>query len=137
VQIAEVFISKEIPEEMSMRVLGAVVLLIALSGCQTKQIQEMNYTERKQLAAELEKQCLEQGVKAKSPEMSTCFAAEVQREQYTRFQNSERLNNGFAAMGQGISNASRSYSNAAQAANNRNISCTSQRYGTMVRTNCY
>ena len=120
-----------------MRVLGAVILLIALSGCQTKQIQEMNYTERKQLAAELEKRCLEQGVKAKSPEMSNCFAAEVQREQYTRFQNGERLSNGFAAMGQGISNASQSYATAAQAANNRQISCTSQRYGTMVRTNCY
>lgn len=57
-----------------------VMGLLALASCQTKTVEEMNYTERKALAAELTQRCYAQGVKPNSPEFEACARVEVQRE---------------------------------------------------------
>lgn len=61
-----------------------VMGLLVLSSCQTKTVEEMNYTERKALAAELTQRCYAQGVKAGSPEFDACARVEVQREAAVR-----------------------------------------------------
>lgn len=67
-----------------MKIRVAVLLaVVALSGC-TKTVEEMNYTERKALGAELVKRCVGQGIDPKSPEMKKCTDAEGQREVYSR-----------------------------------------------------
>lgn len=63
-----------------MKIRVAVLLaVVALSGC-TKTVEEMNYTERKALGAELVKRCMGQGIDPKSPEMNKCTYAEAQSE---------------------------------------------------------
>lgn len=100
---------------MGVRMRVAVALLAALvaSGCQTKQIQEMSYKEKQDLAGQIVLRCTEQGVKSDTPEMRACIASEVQRENYTRQKNQAQFNRGMAAMSAGFANASRSYSAAA------------------------
>lgn len=99
--------------------------LVFLAGCQTKTVEEMNYTERKALAAELTKRCYAQGVKPNSPEFEACARVEVQREAYTRRDNKARFERGMAGIGQGLQNASQGYYRAAaQSQANRTVTCT-------------
>lgn len=88
---------------------GAVVL----AGCQTQQIQEMNYSERKALAEQIVQRCYAQGVKADTPEMRLCTAAEVQAENAKRQNNLAQARRSQRAIAQGLQNASRSYPQAA------------------------
>ncbi len=105
--------------------------LALLASCQTKPIEEMSYTERKTLAAEIAKRCVEQGVSPKNQqEMRRCFDIEAQREVYTRRRNQMILDD----IGEGIEKGTASY-NAANA--NRPVHCTSQTFGTTTTTNCY
>lgn len=83
-------------------------------GCQTKQIQEMSYSEKQKLAGEIVQRCIDQGVKHDTPEMRACLQSEVQREHYTRQQNEIRLRRSMAAIGTGLNNVSQSYSAAAR-----------------------
>lgn len=54
--------------------------LVVLSACQTKTVEEMNYSERKDLAQQIAQRCYAQGVKPGSAEYEQCSAVEVQRE---------------------------------------------------------
>ena len=96
-----------------MRTAVAILAALIVSGCQTKQIQEMSYKEKQDLAGQIVLRCMEQGVKSDTPEMRTCIASEVQRENYSRQKNQAQLNRSMAAIGTGLGNASRSYSAAA------------------------
>lgn len=116
-----------------------MVGMIVLAGCQTKTVEEMNYTERKSLAAELTKRCYAQGVKANSPEFEACARVEVQREALARHENKARFNRGMAAMGRGFQNASDGYYRAAaQTSANRSVTCNSRPMGAgTYTTSCY
>lgn len=56
-----------------------LVIAVALCGC-TKTVEEMSYSERKALAAEITQRCYAQGVKPGSSEYADCSRVEVQRE---------------------------------------------------------
>lgn len=64
--------------------IAVIAACVALAGCQTKTVEEMNYSERKALAAEITKRCYDQGVKPNSAEYNQCSQVEVQREVATR-----------------------------------------------------
>lgn len=105
---------------------------VLIASCQTKPIEEMSYTERKALAAEIVKRCIDQGVSPKNQrEMRRCTDIEAQREVYTRRRNQEMLDD----IGEGIEKGAASYNAAANAS--RPVHCTSQTIGTMTTTNCY
>lgn len=97
-----------------MRLYALALCAVIVSGCQTKQIQEMSYSEKQKLAGEIVQRCVDQGVKHDTPEMRACLQSEVQREHYTRQQNQIRFRRSMAAIGTGLSNASQSYSAAAR-----------------------
>lgn len=67
---------------MKIRV-ALLIAVAALGGC-TKTVEEMSYTERKALGAELVKRCMQQGISPQSSEMKKCTDAEGQREIYSR-----------------------------------------------------
>lgn len=96
-----------------MRIVAVALIGFVMSGCQTKQIQEMSYKEKQDLAGQIVLRCVEQGVKNDTPEMRACLASEVQRENYTRQKNHAQFKRSMAAIGAGLGNASRSYSAAA------------------------
>lgn len=58
-----------------------------LSGCQTKPIEAMSYSEQKQLMSQLLDRCHKQGVKPGTQEEKDCFYAETRSEAYKRQQN--------------------------------------------------
>ncbi|MEZ2131308.1 MULTISPECIES: hypothetical protein [unclassified Sinorhizobium] len=66
------------------RLMFAVVAAMMLTACHTKTVEEMSYSERKALAAEIAKRCYAQGVKPGSSEYEACSTVEVQREVATR-----------------------------------------------------
>lgn len=57
-----------------------VLACVALCSCVGKPVQEMTYTERRELAGQLVKRCQDQGVKLQTPEMSECTKQEALRE---------------------------------------------------------
>ena len=114
-----------------------VLCAIFLCGCQTKQIQEMSYTERQELAGQIVQRCLAQGVKPGSPEMSNCTMAEAQRENYIRQRNEIRVQQRISAAANSLNNTSQNYYNAAAATQRRQLNCRSQQFGSQIHTNCY
>jgi hypothetical protein len=58
----------------------AVVALVFLAGCQTKTVEEMSYSERQSLAAQIQQRCYDQGVKPGSKEFVACSQVEVNAE---------------------------------------------------------
>lgn len=110
----------------------AAVISLLVAGCQTKPIEAMNYSERNELAKVLAKRCLDQGVRAGTKQMENCLIAEVQAEQYKRYENRRQMQ----AMGDAMQNAGNQMQ--ANAAMNRPVNCTSTKgYGNVVRTTCY
>lgn len=108
-----------------MRLIIASLALLALGGCQTKQIEEMSYSERKALASDIQKRCYAQGVKPGSSEYEACARVEIQREDYTR-RNAPRLEfnpQGAAVALQGVSQGY--YRAAAQNQASTSVTCTS------------
>ena len=73
-----------------MKLAVAAACMLVLAGCQSKQIEEMNYSERKDLAGQIAQRCYDQGVKPGSSEYETCSRVEVQREAALRKRSSER-----------------------------------------------
>lgn len=57
-----------------------VLASAALVGCVGKPVQEMSYTERQNLAGQLVKRCIAQGIDPKSPQMKDCTNQEALRE---------------------------------------------------------
>lgn len=64
----------------------AIVLLasLALAGCQTKTLQEMSYTETKDVFGRIHQRCTEQGIAPNSPERDACIKQELTKEDATR-----------------------------------------------------
>ena len=67
-----------------------IALVAALAGCQTKTVEEMSYSERKQLASVISKRCADQGYTDGNPEMPACIKQEVSREVATRRREAAR-----------------------------------------------
>jgi len=110
-----------------MKAVGLFVALIAVAGCETKQIAELNYSERKALADQLVQRCIEQGVPVTSPQFQLCTSAEAQAENAKRQRNLIQAQRAQASLSRGFQNASNSYNQAAagSAAMNRTITCQS------------
>lgn len=60
-----------------------LLALLALTGCQSKPVNEMSYSELKVYAADLNRRCYEQGVTAKS-ELHLCVRQEAIADEYKR-----------------------------------------------------
>ena len=71
-------------DRMIKQAMMAAVAALVLAGCQTKTVEEMNYTELKALADVIAKRCLVQGVKPGTPEMKMCTQVEAGRESAVR-----------------------------------------------------
>lgn len=70
-----------------------IALLAILAGCQSKPIEQMSYTETKQLAQQLHKRCADQGAPQGSPEFDICMKQEIGREASIRQENAQRRRN--------------------------------------------
>lgn len=115
-----------------MKILFAVVGAALLVSCQTKQIDELSYSERKELAAQIAKRCADQGYPDGHREQQACIRQEISKE-YADRQNAQlRRANAAMILSQTGANMQRS------AAMNRPLSCASSPgYGGVVQTNCY
>lgn len=102
-----------------------LVAALLASGCSTKQMDEMSYTELREYAATMLEKCKEQGVP--EAELEACARQEARADQSRRMRQ--------RAIGEAISEAGDSYSRSAAA--NRPVSCTSTRAGSMINTTCY
>lgn len=112
------------------KVAAGLIGVSVLAGC-TKTVEEMSYSERQNLASELVKRCVEQGVKVGTKEMNSCTFVEAQREIYGRRTKASNEREAFARLGRGM----QAYGAASQA--NRPVNCTSRRIGYTVSTSCY
>jgi hypothetical protein len=121
---------------MKLRALFAVSLCLA--GCQTKQLAEMNYSERRDLAVEITKRCYAQGVKPNSPQMKICTDAEIQSENYKR-QHAMQIHFNPGGAATALQGVSQNYYNAAAATSaNRTVTCHSNPAPTgMSSVSCY
>lgn len=117
--------------------LGVGVVL--LTGCQTKPIQQMSYSEIVELAAQIKKRCEDQGARPPSTEWKLCTQQEISRERSLRVTNRENAARFQAALAQGMQNVSDNYArSAAITAANRPVNCTHRSTGAgTVRTTCY
>ena len=88
-----------------------VATALALAACAPKQVEDMSYTEIRQLAHEIGDRCEAQGAKYPSPEFEICKNQETRREVLRRAK----------APGFGLRNS---------------ISCTTQIVGGVEKTNC-
>lgn len=79
-------------------VLGALAIAAAVSGCQSKPISEMSYTERKELVGQIIERCSAQGYPPGHPEATACHEQEALKEANTRIANTERRQRFGAAM---------------------------------------
>lgn len=110
-------------------VLLAVVAAV-LSGCQTKPVAEMSYSELMETSRDIQKRCEEQGAIHPSPEFEICIRQEVRREHATRASNREARAALADAVGGGLSSMGNAYNAAAQVntySYSPPITCTSTR----------
>lgn len=114
-----------------MRLAVAALAVVVVSGCQTKQISEMSYSEIKETAAQIEKRCTDQGFPRGSKEFDPCIRQEVEREDAMR-RSARARGQQFAA---GLAQASQNYNQSIQA--NRQFNCRSTSFGNTVSTSCY
>lgn len=115
-----------------MKILVAVVGAALLVSCQTKQIDELSYSERKELAAQIAKRCADQGYPDGHREQEACIRQEISKEYAGRRHAQIRRANAAMILSQTGANMQSS------AAINRPWNCTSSPgYGGTVRTNCY
>lgn len=109
----------------------AAVFVLAvgvLAGCQTKTVHEMSHTEKKQLAAEIRKRCLAQGVRPGTKEDDICLRNEVAREFYVR-ENAPRWHFDPSGAATALQGVSQGYYNAAaqtRAGMSSSVTCTSR-----------
>ena len=76
---------------MKSKLLAVALGLAFLSGCQTQTVEEMSYTQRKELAGVIAKRCVDQGYTEKSPEFVPCIKAETEGEIARRRRASARV----------------------------------------------
>lgn len=113
--------------------------LLALAGCNTTPVEELSYPEVRAIAERITKQCYVEGGPSGSPGYQMCVRHYVQREHATRAANRDRQARVGQAMAQASDNFARQQqANAAIAAANRPVNCTSTMTpANTVRTNCY
>ncbi|WP_313348163.1 hypothetical protein [Paracoccus sp. (in: a-proteobacteria)] len=119
--------------------------IILLAACAEKPIDQMNYSEREELAQKLIKNCEAQGIDLYSPKMDICYKIEVEREAKRRQSSVDRAENigmavsgGMKAYGEGIgrSGYAASYTPIPDPTPRR-INCTSNSMGGFTNTTCY
>lgn len=115
------------------RMIIALALIVPLSGCAEKTIDELTYSERKELALGFIQNCRDQGLSDDSPEMVDCFNIEADRETIRREKSVERAQLTALALNEGA----KSFENSARQSYRQPVNCTSNRVGTYVYTNCY
>lgn len=71
-----------------------VCSLSVLAACVGKPVQEMSYTARRDLAGQLVKRCMDQGVKLQTAEMEQCTQQEALREVSVRNRMQARRESG-------------------------------------------
>lgn len=113
--------------------------LVCLAGCNTTPVSQLSYPEVRAIAERITKQCYAEGGLSGSPGYQMCVRHYIQREHEMRAENRDRQ----ARVGRAMAAASDDFArqqqtNAAIAAANRPVNCTSSMTpaGT-VRTNCY
>ncbi len=123
----------------------ALAPIILLAACAEKPIDQMNYSEREELAQKLIKNCEAQGIDLYSPEMDVCYKIEVEREAKRRQSSVDRAENiGMAvsgrmkAYGEGIGRPgyTASYTPIPDPTPRR-INCMSNSMGGFTNTTCY
>lgn len=119
-----------------------LVLALAVSGCAAKQINELSYSELKQVAAKIDAACDAAGAKVGTPERKICVDQEIQREDAERKNSAvqaARFRRGMSAMGDGLQQAGQQYGQIRYNSPPPNpvINCTSTRdyFGT-IRSTC-
>lgn len=71
-----------------------ILAVLLLAGCQSKPIEQMSYSETKELAKQLHQRCAAQGAPQGSPEFEGCMKQEVGREASLRRERHDRLQSG-------------------------------------------
>lgn len=105
-----------------------LAVTITLAACQTKPIEQLSYSETKELAAKLHKICQDQGVKENTSEMKICIQQELNREAYTRRDNAIKLQRASQALASGSQQLGQSMQSS-----NKMVTCNT--YGRT--TTCY
>lgn len=65
---------------MKLRELTVAFAAALLAGCQTQQVEEMTYTQQKELVNQIAMRCVKQGYGPQSGEFRQCYDAEFKRE---------------------------------------------------------
>lgn len=124
------------------RLVAAFCAALSLSACQTKQVDEMSYSEQGKLAAEIEKRCADQGYPRGAKQFEPCIRHEVNREVASRQNAKQNADRARLALAAGLAGAGEGMQNSAAA--NRPINCTSTPSSTFVggaptrvNTTCY
>jgi hypothetical protein len=116
------------------RVVVVSLVALALTACQ-KTVDEMTWPEKKQLAQEIMARCEKDGEKPGTPLFDACVNSYVNQEITQRREAKNRSRAAGLILAGGLANAGAGYSAAAAAS--RPVSCTSNRFGSTVTTNCY
>lgn len=77
---------------MNFRILSVALAAALLAGCQTQQVEEMTYTQQKELVNQVAMRCVKQGYGPQSGEFRQCYDAEFKREVALRVRAREREN---------------------------------------------
>lgn len=83
---------------------------LLLAGCDTRQLNELDYAEQQEVLKKFAANCAAAGVTEKSPQYRTCIQTEINAENSRR----SRQTAGMASLGQGFTNMGNSYTAAAQ-----------------------
>ena len=113
-----------------------IATLILISACAEKTVDQLTYSERKELAGKFIQNCKEQGLSIESPEMVDCFNIEAARETKRREDSVQRAQDIGMAISAGAKEFGDGYGRAASSYQ-RPINCTSNRIGNYTNTRCY
>lgn len=122
-----------------MKTISTLIILsigLMVSGCQTKPVNELSYTQQKAWAQTIAKKCLDQGIGYSHPEFKACLDAESRRDAAIKYNNRIRQQQVAHAMSQGFYNAGAAYNRAATS--NTTTNCRSVRSPSgSINTTCY
>lgn len=119
-----------------MRKFVLIAFLAPVWGCVAeKTYDEMNYTERQEVAAKLVQACRDQGI-TEDAELARCFEVEAERDIERRDKAAENrdlwllaVSAGMKGYGDGMARSSANYRSP--------VRCISNRIGNTVNTSCY
>lgn len=113
-----------------MRIIIIFFAAALLTGCQTKSVEEMSYSELREYALSIHKRCEAQGVVSES-EMRLCMNQELTADATKRrkaIQTGRAISQALASTGENMQR---------NAAMNRPINCTSTGFGNTINTRCF